>query len=273
MYSNIIYKVNEKVELYTFLQEVIDKPKKEVKKLLVNKKIKINGLVVTKYNYMLEPKMEVVVNFSKSDLNVLYEDKDILIVDKPAKLLCIDDNKGGNTLYKQVSSYVKNTNKNSKIFIVNRLDKDTSGIVVFAKKIEIKNQIQDNWKFVIRKYVAVVHGKTNDKEVLKSNLVEDKNHFVYSAKEGKLAITEYRTIKRNVNFSWLDINIKTGRKNQIRVQLKEAGHSIKGDKKYGVKNEPKQKRMFLHAYKICLTHPVTNKKIDVESLVPKEFGL
>lgn len=276
MYSNIVYKVDKECELYTFLQEVIDKPKKEVKKILVSKKVRIKGVIVTKYNYLLKPKMEVMVNFSKSELNVLYEDKDILIVDKPAKLLCISDEKGGKTLYKQVSEYVKLNNKGAKIFIVNRLDRDTSGIVVFTKNIEMKNKLQENWKSVTRKYIAIVHGNAKDKDIIKTYLTEDKNHFVYSVKDpnmGKLSITEYRKIKHVNGFSYLDINIKTGRKNQIRVHLKEAGHSIKGDRKYSNKDKEKQKRLYLHAYKIILIHPKTNKSINVESLIPKDFGI
>lgn len=275
MYSNIVYKVNEECELYEFLQKVIDKPKKEVKKILVGKKVRVKGVVVTKYNYLLKPKMEVMVNFSKSDLNVLYEDRDILVVDKPPKLLCICDEKGGNTLYKQVSEYVKLANKSCKVFIVNRLDRDTSGIVVFAKNMDMKNKLQENWKSVTRKYVAVVHGDTKESGVIKSYLTEDSNHFVYSVKDeklGKFSITEYKKIKYVNGFSYLDINIKTGRKNQIRVHLKEQGNSIKGDRKYGNKDKEKQKRLYLHAYRIVFNHPKTNKKIDVESIIPKGFG-
>ena len=272
MHYNIEYTVTKEIQLYDFLLEKIDKPKKEVKKLLVNKNIYVNNKITTKYDYILKPKTKVIVNFNKSKLNILYEDKDLIIVDKPARMLTISDNKNTNNLYKQVSNYVKIKNKANKIFIVNRLDKDTSGIVVFTKNIEVKNKLQDNWYKASRFYIAIVNGVAKEKDEIRSYLKEDKNLYVYASPEGKLAITEYKKIKNTKYNSWLDVRIKTGRKNQIRVQLKDSNLPIKGDTKYG-NDLVKEKRMYLHAYKISFMHPIKNKILEVKSIIPSEFGL
>ena len=275
MYYNKEYIADKAGTLYDFLIEKIDGNKKNIKNLLSNKKVIINNKIVTKYDYQLKSKTKVIVNTNKSSLNLLYEDKELIIVDKPAKLLTISDNKIINNLYRKVSAYVKAKNKKSKIFIVNRLDRETSGIVVFAKDINTKNLIQNDWHNAKRYYVAIVNGIAKEKDLLRGYLKEDDNHVVYqtsNASDGKLAITEYKKIRNTKYHSWLDIRIKTGRKNQIRVQLKDANLPIKGDTKYG-KDKVKEKRMYLHSYKISFNHPLTNKKIEVSSLLPNEFGL
>ncbi len=262
-----IYEVKNNTTLTPFLEQHY--PKKEIKRLLTNDRVTVNRRTTTKFNHPLKPKDEVIVNLNKTDLNVLYEDKDFIIVDKKHNLLSVATDTTTKTLYNDVSKYIKTKNKNSKIFIVNRLDKDTSGIVVFAKNQELKFKLQENWDNVIRKYIAVVIGKTKPEGIIKNYLQEDKNLFVKSGTTGKLAITEYRKLKENKNQTWLDINIKTGRKNQIRVHMNDINCVIKGDTKYGGQ---KEKRMYLHAYYIKFNHPVTNKIIEVNSIVPKEFS-
>ena len=208
----------------------------------------------------------------KDKLKIVYEDKDILIVNKPYHLLTIaNDKEQDNTLYHKVYLYTKQKNKNNKIFIVHRLDYDTSGLIIVAKNIKSKNNLQNNWDNVKRKYMAVVNGVMEKKEdILKSYLLETKTNLVYSTKNnGKLAITTYKEVINNSKYSLLDISIKTGRKNQIRVQLSDIGHSIVGDKKYGLKGN--YKRMFLHAYYLKFKHPITNEELEFELDVPKDF--
>ena len=223
---------------------------KNYKTLLKNGSVLVNNNVVTKYDYMLKINDEVTINkYNKSkDIKIIYEDKDIIVVDKPYNLLTISNGKEI-SLYNLVSDYVKKNNKKNKIFIVHRLDKDTSGLIVFAKNIKTKNYLQDNWDKVERRYLALVNGITKESDILKNYLKENKNHFVYVSNNGALAITEYKKIKEINNNSLLDINIKTGKKNQIRVQLSNIGHPILGDKKYGTNN---YKRLCLHAYKLVL---------------------
>ena len=209
----------------------------------------------------------------KDRLDIIYEDKYIIIVNKPYHLLTIgNDKEKENTLYHKISLYLKRKNKNNKVFIVHRLDYDTSGVIIFAKDSKIKTILQDNWNKVIRKYMAIVNGKMEkDEETLKSYLKETKTNLVYStnSKLGKLAITKYKTVLRTDKYSLLDISIETGRKNQIRVQLSDINHSIVGDKKYDTKDN--SKRMYLCAYYLKFNHPVTKKELEFELDVPKDF--
>lgn len=209
----------------------------------------------------------------KEKLDIIYEDKYLIAVNKKSGLLTIaTQNEQENTLYYKVSEYVKKQHKKNKIFIIHRLDKDTSGIILFAKDLKTKNELQNNWDKVIRKYYALVEGKIGKKhDILKSYLMETKTLMTYSTKDktkGKLAITEYDLIKQNNQYSLLDINLLTGRKNQIRVQLSDIGYPIVGDKKYNSKKNP-LRRLCLHAYKLEFMHPKTNKKIVLETDLPK----
>ena len=211
---------------------------------------------------------------NKKKLEILYEDKFLIIVNKPANLLTISTEKEKDrTLYSYVYDYLKKKNKNNKVFIIHRLDKDTSGIVMFAKDEQIKFHMQNNWDKIKRNYVAVVNGKVEKKNgVLKSYLNETKTHFTYSVndKNGKLAITEYEKVLENNKYTMLSLNLKTGRKNQIRVQLADMGNAIVGDKKYGIKKDP-IRRMALHANYIEFYHPKTNKKIEIDIDIPNSF--
>lgn len=210
----------------------------------------------------------------KKKLDILYEDKFLLIVNKPANLLTIStDKEKDRTLYSYVYDYLKKKNKRNKVFIVHRLDKDTSGIIIFAKDEVIKYNLQDNWDKIKRNYVAIVNGKVEKtKGVLKSYLNETKTHYTYSVKDknGKLAITEYEKILENKKYTMLSLNLKTGRKNQIRVQLADMGNSIVGDKKYGIKKDP-IRRMALHANYIEFIHPKTKEKIVIDIDIPNSF--
>jgi len=210
----------------------------------------------------------------KKKLDILYEDKFVIIVNKPSNLLTVaTDKEKDRTLYSYVYDYLKQKNKNNKVFIVHRLDKDTSGIVIFAKDEKTKFYLQDNWDKFKRNYVAVVNGKVEkSKGVLKSYLQETKTHLTYSVndKNGKLAITEYEKVLENKEYTMLSLNLKTGRKNQIRVQLADMGNPIVGDKKYGIKKDP-IRRMALVANTLEFIHPKTKEKILIDIDIPNSF--
>lgn len=210
----------------------------------------------------------------KKKLEILYEDKFIIIVNKPHNLLTISTEKEKErTLFHYVFDYLKKKNKNNKVFIVHRLDKDTSGIVIFAKDEQTKFYLQNNWDSFKRNYVAVVNGKLEkEKGILKSYLQETKTHLTYSVndKNGKLAITEYEKVLGNNKYTMLSLNLKTGRKNQIRVQLADIGNSIVGDKKYGIKKDP-IRRMALVANTLEFIHPKTNQKLVIDIDIPNSF--
>ena len=212
----------------------------------------------------------------KNKLKIIYEDKNLLIVDKKAKLLTIKTDKDeSKTLYSMASCYVKKQYPKNKVFIINRLDKETSGIVLFAKNQETKKYYQDNWDKLAKEriYIAIVEGRPpKEKDTLKSYLSEDKNLKVYKTNKnkGKLAITKYECLKRKKNYSLLKIKILTGRKNQIRVQLSDINNPIVGDKKYGAKSN-NFNRLALHAIAIKLV--VHQKDYMFITKVPKEFFL
>lgn len=204
-------------------------------------------------------------------LNIVYEDKNLLAVNKPAGLLTINTDKNHHSLYEEASMYVKKQFPKNKVFIVNRLDKDTSGIILFAKNKTLKEQLQKNWNSIAKRYYyAIVNGKTNKQESLKNYLLEDKYFNVYESPKGKLCLTDYKLIKYNHPYSLLDVSIKTGRKNQIRVQLSLINHPIIGDKKYHSKKNPLN-RLGLHNYKLEIEVPGYKKTLVFETKMPKEF--
>ena len=210
----------------------------------------------------------------KEKLNILYEDKYLIVIEKPSGLLTIGTIKEReNTLYKKVSDYVKKQHKSNKIFIVHRLDKDTSGIILFAKTEEVKRKLQRDWDKTIRKYIALVEGNVTKNGIIKNYLGETKTlkTFITNNKNlGKLAITKYYVLKNTKEYSLLNIEILTGRKNQIRVHMESINHSIVGDKKYGSKKNP-IRRLCLHANYLEFIHPITNKKIIINSNYPIIF--
>ena len=211
-------------------------------------------------------------------LEILYEDSDIIVVDKPAGLLTVGTaSDKTRTAYYILTDYVRKgcLKSRNRIFIVHRLDQWTSGVLVFAKSEEIKIRLQDQWKDTQKKYVAVVHGRLDKKEgIISSYLAENKAFVVYSTTDpakGKLARTAYKVLKEAGQFSLLEINLLTGRKNQIRVHLADKGHPIAGDRKYG-KADDGYKRLALHAKSISFKHPTTGKLMTFESKVPAYFG-
>lgn len=209
----------------------------------------------------------------KDKLDIIYEDKHIIVVNKKSGILTVATEKERDkTLFHEVIEYEKKKNKNNKIFIVHRLDKDTSGLVVFAKSMQVKNTLQATWDNTVRKYVAAVLGRVEkNKETLVSYLTESKTFDVYETKNtklGKKAITSYEVIYKDNNYSVLDIDIKTGRKHQIRVQLANINHPIMGDKKYG-KKKSSYRNMLLHAYYLSFKHPITGKVLELQSPYPK----
>lgn len=212
----------------------------------------------------------------KEKLDIIYEDKFLIVVNKKSGLLTIGtDKEREKTLYNQVYTYLKQKHKSNKVFIVHRLDKDTSGLVVFAKSEKVKFLLQDSWENVKRLYYVIVNGVVEkEHDIIKSYLKETKSLLVYSSndKKGKLAITEYKKLNSNTKYSLLEINIKTGRKNQIRVHLNDIGHSIVGDKKYGNAKLNPLNRLCLNAYYLEFKHPITNDILKLETNYPKEFS-
>ena len=266
-------------ELLDYLYEHLDMPKKRVKQYLTHGSIYVNNNKTTKHDYKLIAGMNIVINTGGNTkslpFDILFEDEHIIVVNKPSGLLTIATNKEKeNTLYHIVREYLVSKNKNARIFIVHRLDKDTSGVVVLAKDEKTKNKLQENWNDYVslREYVAVVHGKLKkDSDRIVQYLKETKTNLVYVARnnDGKEAITNYEVVKSNDEYSLLTIRIETGRKNQIRVAFATLNNPIVGDKKYGIKDG--FNRLYLHANRLKLYYPEIGKDILFETGVPNEF--
>lgn len=214
----------------------------------------------------------------KDKLDIIYEDKELIVINKPAHMLTIaTEDEKINTLYHKVYEYLKKKNKNNKVFIVHRLDRDTSGLVLFAKNQKLKEILQEKWNeiAITREYYAVVEGYVDPvKRTITEYLKETKTLLTYATNDnsGKEAITEYEVIKRSKAFSILKINIKTGRKNQIRVAMQNMNHPIIGDKKYGSSKNP-LRRICLHASKLEIIHPLNKKTYTFETRHPREFAI
>lgn len=216
--------------------------------------------------------------FQPKGLTILYEDRDILVADKASGLLTISSEKiRENTAFYLLNEYIRKGNHKSRnrVFIVHRLDRDTSGILLLAKNEDAKYYLQDEWQEFQKKYIALVHGTLPEKEgLITSYLVENRAHKMYSVsdpKMGKLARTEYRVLKESELYSLLEINLLTGRKNQIRVHLSDIGCPVVGDTKYGTKDRG-IKRLTLHAASLTLFHPYTHEEMTFTAKIPGYFG-
>lgn len=274
-------KVEKEGELLDYLYNNLDMPKKRIKQYLTHGSIFVNNNRTTKYNYKLVPGMNIVIDTDSKNkktlpFDILFEDEHIIVVNKPSGLLTIATEKEKDkTLYHIVREYLVSKNKFAKVFIVHRLDKDTSGIVVLAKDEKTKNKLQENWNeyVTVREYVAVVHGHLkNESDRVVQKLKETKTNLVYPTKDedGKEAITNYKVIKENENYSMVSINIETGRKNQIRVAFQTLRNPIVGDKKYGDPRD-KESRLYLHANRLKMYYPELKKDILFETTTPNEF--
>ncbi len=215
--------------------------------------------------------------YEPKGLSILYEDRDIVVVDKIAGLLTVSSAKvKNNTAHRLLNEYVRKGNPKSRhrVFIVHRLDRETSGVIVFAKSENAKYYLQDEWQRFQKKYYAVVHGALPEKEgVITSYLAENRAHRMHSVADpqmGKLAKTGYKVLRESEKYSLLQIDLLTGRKNQIRVHFLEKGCPVAGDKMYG-KKEKGIKRLTLHAASITILHPYTKEKMTFETKVPAYF--
>lgn len=272
------YIVNKNSELYSYLRDTLSNmSKNNIKSLLKNNNIYVNNKVVTKYNYVVKEGDIITIGSSIKtntfNLKIIYEDNDIIVVDKPTKLLTIaNKNEKEDTLYRKVSDYLKKEKK--KVFVIHRLDYDTSGVVMFAKNQKVQKLYQEKWNTLAkeREYTAVVEGITDNKGHIESYLKQTKTLFVYSSKnnDGYFSITDYVKVCNNSKYSLLKIYISTGRRNQIRCHMFDINHPILGDDRYKSKYNPIN-RLCLHASTLKIINPLTNKLMIFQSDVPNEF--
>lgn len=279
------YKVaNKETLLVSLIENFPKRTRKLLKAVLKDKQVTVEGKTVTQFDYVLIPGQDVVVSWDKKkvashprELNILHIDEDIIVINKPAGLLTIaTDKEKRRTAYSMLSAYVKTKNDDNKIFIIHRLDRETSGLLMFARSEEVKLQIQETWETTIgeRTYVGVVEGVVDPPEgTVTSWLTESSAFIVYSSqneKAGKKSITHYKMIDNTKDLSLLEINLETGRKHQIRVHMQDIKHPIVGDKKYGA-GANFMGRMALHAKVLSFTHPRTGEVQHFDTGVPTKF--
>jgi 23S rRNA pseudouridine1911/1915/1917 synthase len=255
-----------------------------VKAMLKYGQIKVGDEVVTQFNHPVAAGTPVSVNFSRPfvtfynrRLKLVYEDEHIIVANKGYGLLSMGNDKvRQGTAYSILKEYIKTHDPRNKLFIVHRLDQHTSGLMVFAKSMEAKERLQHNWNNMVlrRQYVCVAEGSLDPAEgEVKSYLAENTQHIVYSTddpRKGQLAYTRYRTLTSGNGYTLAEVELETGRKNQIRVHFKDLGHPIAGDRKYGAKTSPAN-RLCLHAMSLRFVHPVTRKLMDFTTPVPASF--
>ena len=296
-----IHKVQRSDTLLEFLLAKCNTSRNNVKALLSRRQVLVNGSVVTQFDFALAKDDEVRVardsvpvgeGIAKAakpskqvkpktaetpvpKVTVLYEDDDLIAVDKPVGLLSVESDKETECAFAQVLQYLQSKDKSLRPFILHRIDKETSGVLVFAKDIKIHSMLKMHWNELVslREYYAVVEGVLEEKSgTITSYLKENKNNLVYATNDptGQKAITHYEVVEENGEYSLLKVKIDTGRKNQIRVQLKAKGHAVVGDEKYGALKNPLT-RLGLHASCLTFQSPITKELITFRAPVPAVF--
>lgn len=270
------------IKLLDFLKiQINGASNKTIKNYIKYEMVLVNGIVVTNPNSILKINDRVSLYFKKRkipkiDVKIIYEDDDLIAIDKPSGLLSISNSREKErTAFRIVSDYIKSGNKDAHLFVVHRLDEQTSGVLLFAKNENIKRQLQNNWNELVklREYICVVKGKTPLKGKIESYLTMNHFQIVHSTSNkeiGHYAVTYYERIKFNNSYSLLRVKIDTGRRNQIRVHLSEKGFPIVGDKKYGssIKNSG---RLALHASKLEIVDPRSENLLRLSAPVPEEI--
>lgn len=283
--KEIAVKVTEASELMNFLiAKFPEKSRTTIKSLLAHKQVCVDNMVTTKFDFPLKRGQMVFLHKKKSEekprfrgLRIVHEDADIIVIDKAAGLLSMaSETEKQKTAYHMLSEYVKRFDPRNLIFIVHRLDRDTSGLMMFAKNKRVQEVLQKDWNesIIERSYVAVVEGPIEKTEgTVTSWLKENKAMVMYSSQipdDGQKAVTHYKVLKTNKLFSLLDVKLETGRKNQIRIHMKDIGFPVTGDKKYGAKSNPIG-QMGLHARVLAFKHPVTGRAMRFDTPIPLKF--
>jgi 23S rRNA pseudouridine1911/1915/1917 synthase len=284
-----IFRITEKALLQDFLFVALkDLKKTKVKQILKFGSVHVNGREVTWYKHPLKPgdKVEILgkeraaAERSRTELGlpILFEDDDLLVVEKPAALLTMGTEREKEaTLYFMLNEYERSKTKDGtgRVFIVHRLDRDASGLIVFAKNDATKRALQGRWELATKKYYAITEGTPKESSgTIENFLREDNFKRVYSVSkdhpDAQHAVTHYRVLCENGGYALLEVTLETGRKNQIRVHLASIGHPIMGDEKYGARSDP-FRRLALHAYFLSFPHPATGELKTFQTALPAPF--
>jgi len=279
------YKVKEPMELMEFLAAMMPQASRtKLKSLLTKRIVYVDNQITTQYNFLLKPGMKVQISRNKSTnafhhklMKIVYEDAYLLVIEKEPGLLSVkSEREKERTAQTILTEYLRQKKRTGKAYVVHRLDRDTSGLMMFAKDEQTQHSLRDNWHYFVtdRRYIAVVNGAMEKDAGDVTSWLTDRNTYVASNPQddgGQMAVTHYKTIKRGNGYSLVEVRLETGRKNQIRVHMADLGHPVVGDGRYGIDDGNPLKRLGLHAYRLCFRHPVTNELLKFETPYPASF--
>ena len=276
--------VSEEIPLLDFLLANVNQSRTKIKATLQGRGIKVNGKTVTQFDFMLQPKMKVAVSKTKRNqqsfksryVKIVYEDKWIIVVEKNIGILSMAAGHSSLNVKSVLDDYFHKSRQKCTAHVVHRLDRDTSGLMVYAKDLQTEQILEHNWHQIVydRRYVAILSGEMEQDEGTIQNWLKDNKAYVtYSSpfdNGGKLAISHFHVLSRTTEHSLVEFQLETGRKNQIRVHAADMGHPVCGDSKYGNGDDPIH-RLCLHAWLLCFTHPVTGEPMEFETPIPTSF--
>ncbi len=278
------YEVHEDDTLLNYLLNNLKESRSKIKATLQGRGIKVNGKVVTQFDFPLTKGTKIDVSKTKRNndklksryVKIVYEDQYLVVIEKNIGILSMAAGHRSLNVKAVLDDYFKKTRQRCTAHVVHRLDRDTSGLMIYAKDMETEQILERNWHDIVfdRRYVAVLSGEMEEVEGTIENWLKDNKAYVtYSSpvdNGGKYAITHFRTLDRTTEHSLVEFKLETGRKNQIRVHSADMGHPVCGDIKYGNGDDPIH-RLCLHAYMLCFYHPVTRQPMEFQTMIPAQF--
>lgn len=278
------YEVHEDDTLLNYLLNNLKESRSKIKATLQGRGIKVNGKVVTQFDFPLAKGTKIDVSKTKRNndklksryVKIVYEDQYLVVIEKNIGILSMAAGHRSLNVKAVLDDYFKKTRQRCTAHVVHRLDRDTSGLMIYAKDMETEQILERNWHDIVfdRRYVAVLSGEMEEDEGTIENWLKDNKAYVtYSSpvdNGGKYAITHFRTLDRTTEHSLVEFKLETGRKNQIRVHSADMGHPVCGDIKYGNGDDPIH-RLCLHAYMLCFYHPVTRQPMEFQAMIPAQF--
>ncbi len=276
--------VEREQPLLEFLLENVKQSRNKIKLTLQGRGIRVNGKTVSQFDFPLRPGMKVAVSKTKRNqtqfkshwLKIVYEDRWIIVIEKQVGILSMAAGHSSLNVKAILDDYFKKSHQKCTAHVVHRLDRDTSGLMVYAKDIDTEQTLEHYWHDIVydRRYVAVLSGEMEQSEGTIANWLKDNKAYVtYSSpvdNGGKYAVTHFHVLDRTTDHSLVEFKLETGRKNQIRVHAADMGHPVCGDVKYGDGNDPLH-RLCLHAFLLCMEHPVTHERMEFETPIPVAF--
>lgn len=281
-----IVQVDEEIGLLDFLlKNAGNKSRTKIKATLRGQGIKVNGRITTQFDYQLKPGMKVSISKAKRDgqqlvsryVKLVYEDRHIVVIEKAEGILSMAAGHSSLNMKSVLDDYFHKSHQRCTAHVVHRLDRETSGLMIYAKDMDTEQILEHNWHDIVydRRYVAVVSGEIEDDGGTIANWLKDNKAYVtYSSpvdNGGKYAITHFHVLARTTEHSLVEYRLETGRKNQIRVHSADMGHPVCGDMKYGNGDDPLH-RLCLHAYRLDFYHPITGSRMEFETPIPPAFN-